>query len=558
VSDAEHIIARPLRALRLDSIRHEILVFAILAGVVPALATVVLYTRIKDSLTGQVGQELRVASSETAREMDEWLDERLYDLRASGTSYMLSENLVRVQISGAGPALTRLREYLSSLRRRFTDDDGLLISDSRGHGVTGSGRVTGMQLTPDDLNGLRTGESVVGDAWWDAALAKAVIVLAVPINDAEGRFVGALSAKVNLRSVTDLLQRLTPAKGGDLYLMTEQGRLVIKARASSAELMRNQIPADVLQALSEKEGMTVLYQRADGQDIVGTLRRVPQLRWAAVAELPRAEAFRTVAQLRQLTVFTLAALFAGVALITYMLGMLIVRPLARLTGAAAKVAAGDLTAEVPVGGSGEVGHLSQAFATLVARLRERESQADLERLSVTDALTGLYNRRHLMGTLSSEVQRTRRLRRTFSVLLVDVDRFKQYNDTYGHLAGDTALVKIADILRKATRGVDCVARYGGEEFLVMLLEATIATAAVVAERIRSRVAAEAFDGGTVTVSIGMAECPTHGDTPEDLIASADAAMYQAKADGRNRVVSANDLSQEEGVPAARKPRKSQA
>src|SRR5205807_3286879 len=88
-------------------------------------------------------------------------------------------------------------------------------------------------------------------------------------------------------------------------------------------------------------------------------------------------------------------------------------------------------------------------------------QAELERLSVTDALTGLYNRRHLMETLSSEAQRSRRLRRPFSVLLADVDHFKQYNDTHGHIAGDAALTKIADILRKTTRAVEIGARYGG-------------------------------------------------------------------------------------------------
>jgi diguanylate cyclase (GGDEF)-like protein len=169
-------------------------------------------------------------------------------------------------------------------------------------------------------------------------------------------------------------------------------------------------------------------------------------------------------------------------------------------------------------------------------VREREGQGELERLSVTDALTGLYNRRHLMGTLANEVQRSRRLRRTFAVLLVDVDHFKQYNDTQGHLAGDAALVKMAEILRKTTRAVDSVARYGGEEFLVMLLETTLQTAATVAERIRSRVAAESFEGGHMTVSIGAAEYPSHGDTPEELIASADAAMYRAKGAGRDRVV----------------------
>lgn len=185
-----------------------------------------------------------------------------------------------------------------------------------------------------------------------------------------------------------------------------------------------------------------------------------------------------------------------------------------------------------------MGQIQQVFKNLVGRVKERETQGELERLSVTDALTGLYNRRHLMGTLANEVQRSRRLRRTFSILLADVDHFKQYNDTHGHLAGDAALVKVAEILRKTTRGVDSVARYGGEEFVVMLIEAPIATALTVAERIRTRVASEPFAGAPLTVSVGAAEYPTHGDTPEELIASADAAMYRAKNSGRDRVLAA--------------------
>src|SRR5205823_4116168 len=136
--------------------------------------------------------------------------------------------------------------------------------------------------------------------------------------------------------------------------------------------------------------------------------------------------------------------------------------------------------------TGEVGFLTQVFNTLVSRLRERESQAELERLSVTDALTGLYNRRHLMETLSSEAQRSRRLRRPFSVLLADVDHFKQYNDTHGHIARDAALTKIADILRKTTRAVDCVARYGGALRVAMIgepptLDAHVTTATITRE-----------------------------------------------------------------------------
>src|SRR5205809_6217059 len=156
--------------------------------------------------------------------------------------------------------------------------------------------------------------------------------------------------------------------------------------------------------------------------------------------------------MRNTAVVTFAALLAGIALMVYVLGLVIVRPLERLTAAAAKVAGGDLSVDLPAAGAGEVGYLTHVFNTLVARLRERESQAELERLSVTDALTGLYNRRYLMGTLASEAQRSRRLRRPFSVLLADVDHFKQYNDTQGHPAGDAALARIAEVLRTTTRG----------------------------------------------------------------------------------------------------------
>src|SRR5437870_11727003 len=191
----------------------------------------------------------------------------------------------------------------------------------------------------------------------------------------------------------------------------------------------------------------------------------------------------------------------------WVLGVRVVRPLGRLSSAAAKVAAGDLAVDLHVGGGGEVGYVARVFGDVVTRLRERESRGELERLSVPDALTGLYNRRHLMGTLSSEVQRSRRLRRTFSVLLADLDHFKQYNDTHGHPAGDAALVKVAEILRRTTRAVDCVARYGGEEFLVVLLETTVATAAVAGGRLRARGAADAFAGARTTMSNSAREGP---------------------------------------------------
>jgi diguanylate cyclase (GGDEF)-like protein len=535
----QEIIARPLRALHLDTIRSKFLVFAVLATVVPTVATTLVpYRQSRRLLDDNIAQELRGASSEAARETDRWLDARLEDLRVSAGSYVIPENLARIQGREDGQALGRLRDYLNSVRQRFPDLEALLVIDERGRVVvSSSGRTGSVRLLPSRLNALRTGNAFVGEAYWDAVLGKAAIVLAVPIRQADGLFLGAFTAKVNLQSLADILQRLSPGRGRDVYLMTDEGRLVIRSRVSSENLMRTRLAAPTASALFDREGQTVAYKRADGQEVVGALQRVPQLGWAAVAEMPRAEASRQADRLRNVTALMIAALLGGVGLMAYVLGLLIVRPLGRLT-AAAKVAAGGLPVDLPVSAGDEVGLVTQVFNALVARLRERESQKELERLSVTDALTGLFNRRHLMDTLASEAQRSRRLRRPFSVLLADVDHFKKYNDTHGHLAGDAALVKIGAILGKMTRAVDWVARYGGEEFLVVLLETTIPTATVVAERIRAHVAAESFDGGRMTLSIGVAECPAHGDTAESLIASADAAMYEAKSEGRDRVVTA--------------------
>jgi len=519
------------------------LVFAVVATLVPTLVVTVVWSRqSRRSIGDQIAQELRATSTQAAWEIDQWLSDRLRDLRVAATAYAVPENLARIQASGGGEALSRLREYLNSVRDRCPDCDALLVVDGRGRFVTGSGgRMSGVQFTQDRLNALKTSDALVGDAYWDIGLGKAAIGLAVPIRQADGKYVGALMAKINLRAAADVLQRLAPRDpngeggggGADIYVMTEQGRLILRSRVSSAELMRTRLATDVVQALTDREGSRVEYKRADGRDVMGTLRRVPALRWAAVVEVPRAEAFRQAGGGG--TGVLLIALLLAAALAAYV-GSLIVRPLQRLSGVAAKVAAGDTSVELPTGAGGEVGQLTQVFKNLVSRVREREGQGELERLSVTDALTGLYNRRHLMGTLANEVQRSRRLRRTFSVLLADVDHFKQYNDTQGHLGGDAALVKIAEILRQTTRGVDSVARYGGEEFVVMLIEAPIATAAAVGERLRARVAAEDFGAGRLTVSVGAAEYPTHGETPEELIASADAAMYQAKNEGRDRVI----------------------
>src|SRR3989475_4638265 len=463
---------RSLRSLRLDTMRGKFVAFAVLATLFTTLVmTVMLYGRNRRSLSDRIGQELRGASSDAAREMGVWLDQRLYDLRLRASPYVVSDNLARTTGRNAAQAVTRLRDYVNTMRQNLPAHEGRAIVGRDGQVLTSSGSRTGFRLSADQMNNLRTREALAGEPFWDAGLGKAVIVLVVPIRQDDGAFLGALGAKVNLDGVRDMLDQLSADGAGSagsgaslrLYLITEPGRVVVTSAGSSEDLMKTTLPQTTTRELVEREGQPVVQSRPGGgsREVLAVLRRIPQMRWAAVAEAPRAEALREAGVLRSRTVLLLSVLVLGVGLLAFMVGLFITRPLERLTEAAARVAAGDLSVELPAGGSGEVRDLTRAFSTLVSRLREKESQGELEKLSLTDSLTGLYNRRHLMGTLASEVQRSRRLRRAFSGFLADVGRVQKDNDTHGHLAGAAGPVEIAESFRQTARQGDGVGRAGG-------------------------------------------------------------------------------------------------
>jgi diguanylate cyclase (GGDEF)-like protein len=541
LSSWEQTISQRLSALGLDSIRNKILMFAVLATLLPALTTAwISYVENKRALTAKASEELLGLSAQAARELDLWTKERRYDLRVFSSSYEVTENLERIpRVNGepvrSGRAYQRLTDYLNSVNDRFVDYDELLVLDPHGHVIASSDKQPHAIVLPPDWQAQMRGDNLVlGAPYWDSTAARPEMVVAVPIRLASGRFLGAITAKVNLRMLADTLKRFSPGDAGQVYLMNEDGRLIVSSRGSSAALMNERYTPDAARWLLAREGRAVQFASAAGERVVGSVRRVPGRNWVVVTEIPTAEAFRQVARLRNITLLVVAALFAAVGALGYFLGLLIVRPLDRLTQGAAKVAAGDLDVDLPVVTGGEVGYLTNVFNDMVARLRQ--SRQGLERLSATDPLTGLYNRRRMMEALENEVRRSRRLKHSFAVIMADVDHFKRYNDAHGHPAGDIVLKRVAEILREATRDVDVVARYGGEEFFVLMPETEGERAADVADRVRERLAADPLPGGAVTLSFGVAEFPAHGDTGETLIAIADAALYQAKREGRDRVV----------------------
>jgi diguanylate cyclase (GGDEF)-like protein len=177
------------------------------------------------------------------------------------------------------------------------------------------------------------------------------------------------------------------------------------------------------------------------------------------------------------------------------------------------------------------GALALANAWLLERVR---------RLADTDGLTGVANRRTFDATLAREIARAARGQDDLSLVMLDVDRFKQLNDTYGHQTGDDVLKRVAAALEGCMRSFDTVARYGGEEFAVLLPRASAADAVSVAERLRRAIARSSTDPA-VTVSAGVATFPLDAAAPADLVAAADAALYASKAAGRDCVTAASDV-----------------
>lgn len=183
--------------------------------------------------------------------------------------------------------------------------------------------------------------------------------------------------------------------------------------------------------------------------------------------------------------------------------------------------------------------LLQSFAPQLAMALDRTSlkkkAGEFEQLSITDALTGLRNRRYLEERLAEEISRSRRHGYPLSFAMIDVDEFKSYNDQFTHPEGDKALQIVGHCLKATLRGADVAARYGGEEFSILLPQTNIAEAQAIAERIRRLVETTRFPNRRVTISVGVAACTPRLCTPQSLLSAADKALYRAKKAGRNNV-----------------------
>jgi diguanylate cyclase (GGDEF)-like protein len=379
------------------------------------------------------------------------------------------------------------------------------------------------------------------------------LVTSVPFG-ARGQVLHGVYRRSALRAVLDV-GGLGPS--GNVCLLDARGRLIgpLCSRPPRAGLATQPLPLAELSA-----GRAAIFSGAGDGRLIGAVRPASVLDWSLLVEEPFTEAFEPVFQAVVRVVVIDACILLAFSFLAFKLTRAIVRPIDALSEGARRIAQGELDFPLPrTTRRDEIGLLTETFAEMTRKLlaNQREIQQAnqklktqndelqranevLEQLSITDGLTKLHNHRFFQDHLTREIKRVSRTHEPLSMLVIDIDDFKQLNDRQGHKAGDELLIGLARILNESSRENDFLARYGGEEFVVLAPVTDVPGAVALAEKIRGSVEEASFILGDskrltkVTISVGVA---AYKGNRRAFFQAADQALYRAKAEGKNCVVS---------------------
>ncbi len=541
----------------MKSIKSKIMIFAILATLIPSLGLGLLSFRQNEAQIGEnIARELDALTSEASREIELWIDKRVHEVHVTSTSSAVIDGLSAIARPQARPRANpiskhpqALAQYLRSVQGKLDTIRELTVVNAAGQVVASSAQTVAPIILPDEWppNSLTEGVVIV-PPHWDNQYASATLSIAVPVLSYDNLIMGALVAVLDLRTLQPHLKNETKSPPGDVLLLDPDGRILASSHANTDKLI--QLDESSLRQLQAQSGEALVFRGMTHQEVIGVAYVAADLSVTIVAERDRAEVYATWIKLRDMFLTLVGALVVVVAAVAFHMGRSIVGPLQRLIGAADRIADGDLEVRLTANRNDELGHLTLVFNQMADRLRHsraeimaaneamQQQNQVLETLSITDSLTGLYNRSKLDAILSDQLARFKRTQREFTLLMMDIDHFKTLNDTYGHITGDEILSGVAQILVHSIRSIDYAARYGGDEFIIILVETSAEQAQKTAERIRSQVEHMRYSstGSTiaVTVSIGIVRCQPTDTTPTAVFARADRALYEAKHAGRNR------------------------
>jgi diguanylate cyclase (GGDEF)-like protein len=574
----------PVRGGPFISIHAKILGFILLCVVVPVVALgayllreheAILATRVRETLAGHL---LRTAS-----QVDDWMSQRLRMGARWSSGFVVSQGLDALGAGAEEAAVAEraLKSHLALLIEHDRACESLMIAQSSGAIVAGTREE---QLEGWARAKIASGEvpngGIVSPLLRSEYLGRPTLLVLHPILASNDQPRAYLVARIDVRELELVLavsarqlaalsasdfdearRRETPALAPSLWLLDGEGHVLTRAGTVVDRPGEEPFPAALPQASLAEGLVTEDLFPGLGRTAYGVRRLQGPWPGYVAATVPLAVAYRSLEASRSRLLKYGIPLLAAICLLNFAAMRRMLRPIHLLSQGARKVSEGDLDVYLPVRGKDEIADLTRAFNEMAGKIREgrlsleeardelarsneglQAANRTLETLAITDGLTGLYNRRHFQETLEKELRRCDREGRTLSLLLCDVDHFKQYNDRFGHTEGDAALRRVSGQIMRSIRSTDLAFRYGGEELAVLLPSCTKEQACDVAEKIRRAVSKAApragRPGAPCTVSIGVATFPEDGRVARALVDMADAALYAAKHRGRDQVVAA--------------------
>jgi diguanylate cyclase (GGDEF)-like protein len=505
-------------------------------------------------------------------EIDDWMRQRLSEVSRWSASFVVFEAAEAIAAGGGETQGARrdLKSYLESVLRHYRVYESLFVTDLRGE-VLASTREERLEQWGKDLLAREgsTRAGLITPLRASDRLGRPTLLAIHAVQGRRDQAVGFFIGRLALDELKTHLRTPSADPAPALWLLDERGRVLGKDGRILDAPGNDPFPAPLAEGGPGAEAVREGSLPGMGPTVHGLRRLQGPSGGYVAATVPEPTVYRVLAESRSRLLRIGVPAFAVVILLSFLLARSMLLPIRLLSEGARRLSAGELDVSLRVRGADEIADLTRVFNEMAGKLREgrrsleeardelaraneglKDANRALETLAITDDLTGLYNRRHFQDTLDRELRRCKRESRTLSLLLLDLDHFKQYNDRWGHSEGDAALKRVAAAIVKSIRASDVAFRHGGEEMAVLLHSCGKDQAVEVAEKVRRAVGASAAgeeSGKRVTVSIGVASSSEDGGTVSELVERADAALYAAKAQGRDRVMRAGAPA-----PAAKK------
>ncbi|MBH8566456.1 diguanylate cyclase [Nostoc sp. CENA67] len=585
----------------LGSIRTKLITSFLIVALIPLLLLAFINKQTTEkALTDNARQALSAATNETANRIDTFIDGNLNAVRVEAILPGLARYLSLApkqrddspEMLLATETLIRLsrKDMLNILSYALLDLNGKNVLDTQTSNIGKDESVENYFKKP-----LQTGLSFVSGMKRSPTIPDLVtLFFSSPVRNAKGDILGVLRVSYNATVVQQLVTRQTERAGAKSFAILLDENYIYLAHSTAPKLLFKSIvplPLEVInqlqrkgrlpnypvkelatnelklkQALDNKHSYLIASLSATGNQVnLIAIARLKYKPWSVLFAQPLTVALAPVKKQMRDAMFLFAIIASVVTIVAFTIGELLTKPIIYLTNIVLQFTAGNLNIRAKISSKDEIGQLAKSFnnmalqlqtsfETLEQRVQERtaelliaketaeDANQKLEQLVNLDGLTQVANRRCFNERLQVEWQRLAQEQQPLSLILFDVDKFKSYNDYYGHLGGDDCLIRIAKTVQQTVhRPADLVARYGGEEFSVLLPNTDLPGAIKVAQNIQQAIHNQAIPHAQsdikniVTVSLGITcVIPTYDIKPDTLITSADQALYNAKQKGRDR------------------------